>query len=72
MAAFSDEELTTFCYDFFRPVYEQFASRHVPSPIKFTGFWRNARNKDARRQLLARVKEANPYQYARFAGRLVN
>ena len=26
MAAFSDEELTTFCYDNFRPVYEEFAT----------------------------------------------
>ena len=25
-AAFSDEELTTFCFDNFRPVYEEFAT----------------------------------------------
>ena len=71
MAAFSDEELTTFCYDNFRPVYEEFATG-----MSRTGkVQRLVETCDRRGEiagLLARVERANPYQYDRFRNRLRN
>ena len=68
---FSDEELTTFCYDNFRPTYEEFATgmsrtgkvqwlvERCVVAARWTSYWRG-------------WSSANPYQYDRFRDRLVN
>jgi|WetSurMetagenome_2_1015567.scaffolds.fasta_scaffold70154_2 hypothetical protein len=71
MAAFSDEELTTFCYDNFRPVYEEFATgMSRTQKVQMLVAYCERRGEMA--GLLARVERANPYQYGRFAERLRN
>ena len=71
MAAFSDEELTTFCYDNFRPVYEEFATgMSRTQKVQLLVAYCERRGEMA--ELLARVERANPYQYGRFAERLRN
>ena len=71
MAAFSDEELTTFCYDNFRPVYEEFATgMSRTQKVQMLVAYCERRGEMA--ELLARVERANPYQYARFKDRLQN
>jgi formylglycine-generating enzyme required for sulfatase activity len=68
-AAFSDEELRTFCFDHYRPVYEQFAVGQSK------GAWVLALVEYADKhgmlnQLLAQVKAANPHQYEVFESRI--
>jgi hypothetical protein len=68
-AAFSDGELTTFCYDYFRPVYENFAvgmskGQKVQALIEHCG------RTEQLPALLERVEAANSAQYARFEARL--
>lgn len=71
MAAFSDEELTTFCYDNFRPVYEEFAGGMSRSQ-KVQRLVETCERKGQLAELLARVERLNPYQYGRFRSRLLN
>lgn len=71
MAAFSDEELTAFCYDFFRRVYDQF-SVGMSRPEKAQRLLADCESQGRTESLLARVQAANPHQYARFADRLCN
>jgi hypothetical protein len=71
LAAFSDEELTTFCYDNFRTVYEDFATgMSRTQKIQMLVAYCERRGEMA--ELLVRVERANPYQYARFRDRLRN
>ncbi len=71
MAAFSDEELTTFCFDYYRPVQEQF-STGMSRPDKVQRLVEHCERHGEMKQLLARVEQANPYQYNRFKDRLRN
>ena len=71
MAAFSDEELTTFCFDNFRPVYEEFATG-MSRTQKVQMLVEYCERRGEMAELLARVERANPYQYARFKDRLQN
>ena len=71
MAAFSDEELTTFCYDNFRPVYEEFATG-MSRTQKVQRLVETCERRGEMAELLARVERANPYQYNRFRDRLRN
>ena len=65
MAAFSDEELTTFCYDNFRPVYEEFTTG-MSRTQKVQRLVETCERRGEMEKLLARVERANPYQYTRF------
>jgi hypothetical protein len=69
MAAFGDEDLTTFSYDFFRRVYDQFAVG-MSKPDKVQRLLADCEKQGRMETLLARVKEVNPHQYARFEDRL--
>ncbi len=71
MAAFSDEELMTFCYDNFRPVYEEFTTG-MSRTQKVQRLVEYCVRRGQMAELLARVERANPYQYGRFAERLRN
>lgn len=71
LAAFSDEELTTFCYDYFPAVYGQF-STGMSRPQKVQRLVEHCGLNGQFAQLLARVEEANPYQYRQFKSRLRN
>ncbi|MCX6031179.1 MAG: hypothetical protein NT169_18010 [Chloroflexi bacterium] len=71
MAAFSDEEFTTFCYDCFRPAYDAFSiemSRRRKTQILVEHCERQGRMEE----LLAKIKRANPYQYGQLKNRLRN
>jgi hypothetical protein len=71
LAAFSDEELMTFCFDNFRPVYEEFtAGMSRTQKVQLLLDYCVRRGEMAK--LLAWVEQANSYQYGRFAGRLRN
>ena len=69
MAAFSDEELMTFCFDNFRPVYEEFATG-MSRTQKVQRLVETCDRRGEMVGLLARVERANLYQYGRFAERL--
>jgi hypothetical protein len=69
MAAFGDEELTTFCYDNFRPVYEEFAGG-MSRTGKVQRLVEHCERKGQMAELLGKVERANPYQYDRFRDRL--
>jgi DNA-binding NarL/FixJ family response regulator len=64
-AAFSDEELTTFCFDRFRSVHEQFGggmskSQKVQQLLDYCVRYSQLE------ELLKLIKECNPDQYRRF------
>lgn len=67
MAAFSDGELTTFAFDHFRPVYDDFASGMARS-AKVQRLVEYAEQRGETARLLALVRQANPYQYGRVMG----
>jgi hypothetical protein len=69
MAAFSDEELTTLCFDHFRPVYQEF-SAGMSMGQKTQRLLDHCERHDQFGKLLALVHERNPVQYARFEERL--
>jgi len=71
MAAFGDEELTTFCYDNFRPVYEEFTIG-MSRTQKTQRLVETCDRRGEIEKLLAGVARANPYQYDRFRNRLAN
>jgi hypothetical protein len=68
-AAFSDEELTTLCFDYFRPVYEEFAGG-MSKGQKIQRLLDYCLRREQVEDLLAAVREANPAQYRRFEERL--
>ncbi len=67
--AFSDEELTTLCYDHFRMVYEEFAAGMSKSQ-KIQRLLDYCVRHEQLECLLAVVKKQNPFQYLRFESRL--
>lgn len=68
-AAFDDQELTTLCFDHFRPVYEMFAAG-TSKPQKVHWLIDYCVRQGEINRLLAIVQQQNPRQYERFAGRL--
>jgi len=71
MAAFDDEELTTFCYDNFRPVHEEFTTG-MSRTQKTQRLVETCERRGEIEKLLAGVARANPYQYNRFKDHLRN
>lgn len=71
MAAFTDGELTNFCYDYFRPVYEQFAGG-MSKPDKVQRLIVFCENSGQVPQLLAQLKDSAAFQYGIFESRLHN
>ena len=71
LAAFSDEELMTFCFDNFRLVYEDFTTG-MSRTQKVQRLMEACDRRGEVAKLLARVERANPYQYARFRDHLRN
>jgi outer membrane protein assembly factor BamB len=68
-AAFSDQELTTLCFDHFHSVYENFGSG-MNKGRKIQLILDHCVRRGRVAELLNRVREHNPAQYARFEGRL--
>jgi hypothetical protein len=68
-AAFSDEEITTLCFDHFRTVYEDFASG-MSKGQKNQRLLDYCERQDQIEKLLAQVQKRNPNQYARFEPQL--
>jgi hypothetical protein len=68
-AAFADEELRTFCFDHYRAVYEQFVAGQGKGARVLT-LVEHADRRGLLNDLLARIKAANPYQYAQFERRI--
>ena len=68
-AAFNDDELTTLCFDYFRPVYQEL-STGMSTSQKIQRLLDYCERHDQIGKLLALVRERNPVQYARFEGRL--
>jgi hypothetical protein len=68
-AAFNDEELTTLCFDHFRPVYEEFAGG-MSKGQKVQRLLDYCTRQEQVDDLLAAVCKANPKQYQRFEGQL--
>jgi hypothetical protein len=69
IAAFSDEELTPLCFDHFRPVYENL-STGMTKGQKIQLLLDYCVRQQGLEELLKRIKERTPAQYARFASRL--
>lgn len=69
LAAFSDEELTTFCYDYFRAVYDEFTVGMSRS-AKAQRLVEHCERQGQMAALLAHVERLNPYQYGRFRARI--
>jgi outer membrane protein assembly factor BamB len=69
LAAFSDEELVTFCFDYFPAVYEELGGG-MGKGQKVQRLLDYCLRHGQMEELLARVREYNPAQYARFAARL--
>jgi hypothetical protein len=68
-ASFSDEELTTLCFDHFRPVYEDFASG-MSKGQKIQRLLDHCERQGQIDPLLVLVQKRNPAQYARFKSSL--
>ena len=68
-ATFDDEELTVLCFDHFRPVYEGFGSG-MSKGEKIQRLLDYCVRHGQVEELLKRVNERNPTQYARFQGQL--
>lgn len=66
--AFSDEELTTLCFDHFRVVYDNFSSG-MSKGQKIQLLLDHCTRHEQFDQLLPLVQERNPAQYARFESR---
>ena len=71
MAAFDDQELTIFCYDFFRRAHDRFTVG-MTKPQKVQLLLEECEKQGRMETLLAHVEEAYPFQYARFEERLCN
>ena len=68
-AAFSDEELTTLCFDHFRPVYDQF-STGMARTAKIQHLLEYAEKRPQVARLIELVEDLNPAQAAAHRGRL--
>ncbi len=68
-AAFSDGELTTLCFDHFRPVYDNFASG-MSKGDKIQRLLDYCIRHEQVEALLAAVQKANPAQYRKYEGSL--
>jgi hypothetical protein len=68
-AAFSDEDLTTLCFDHFRPVYENF-SAGMTKGQKIQLLLDHCARQEQTEELLDHVEDRNPIQYARFRDQL--
>jgi hypothetical protein len=68
-AAFNDEELTTLCFDHFRPVYEDFAGG-MSKGQKIQRLLDYCIRYEQVEALLAAAQKANPAQYRRFESSL--
>jgi CheY-like chemotaxis protein len=68
-AAFNDEELTTLCFDYFRPVYDDFAGG-MSKGQKVQRLLDYCSRREQVEALLAAVQRANPAQVRRFEDRL--
>ncbi|MBK9230497.1 MAG: hypothetical protein IPO15_06430 [Anaerolineae bacterium] len=68
-AAFSDEELTTLCFDHFRPVYDQF-STGMARTAKIQHLLEYAEKRQQVARLIELVEDLNPAQVAAHRGRL--
>ena len=68
-AAFSDEDLVTFCFDYFPAVHEELGSG-MGKGQKVQRLLEHCLRRGQMENLLARVRACNPAQYARFAARL--
>ncbi len=66
-AAFDDEALRTFCFDHFRPIYDDFAAG-MSKGEKVQRLLEYCERQDQVQYLLDEVSTANPRQYARFEG----
>lgn len=64
-AAFDDAELTTLCFDHFRPVYENFAAG-MSKGQKIQQLLDYCERHDLLDQLLRQVEQYNPAQYKKF------
>lgn len=64
-AAFNDEELSTFCFDHFRPVYDNFSSE-MGKGRKIQRLLDYCDHHDQLEKLLNLIEEHNPFQYTRF------
>jgi outer membrane protein assembly factor BamB len=71
IAAFSDEELTTLCFDHFRRVYEDF-STGMSKGQKIQLLLDHCMRHNRMTELLDSVKRRNPAQHGRFQDRLQN
>jgi hypothetical protein len=69
IAAFGDEEFTTFCYDYFRPAHDAF-SIGMSRPQKAQILVEHCERQGRMEELLTRIERANPYQYGQFRARL--
>lgn len=70
-ATFSDEELTTLCFDYFRPVYENF-STGMSKGQKIQLLFDHCTRREHISALLARLAEVRPQQYnKRFGGDMI-
>lgn len=69
VAAFSDGELTTLCFDHFQAVYADFSSG-MPRSEKIERLMGHCFRQSQMEALLAEVERRNPAQYDRFAGQL--
>lgn len=63
--ALSDEDLKTLCYDYFRPVYDEFGSQ-MSRQEKIQLLLEHCERRQQLDELLTYVKKTNPKQYNRF------
>jgi hypothetical protein len=69
--AFSDEEMTTLCFDHFHPVYERLSSG-MSKGQKIQYLLDHCSRREGFDRLVSLVQERNPAQYARFQRRLTD
>ena len=65
MAVFDDQDLTIFCFDYFRPVYDNFASE-MGHLLKIQLLIDHCEKHNKFDHLLTLVKQTNPVQYHQF------
>lgn len=70
-AAFSSEDLSVFCFDYFEPVYNEFTPQQTKS-ARIHLLLAYAQRQNRLEKLLSRVQRVNPDQYAAFEARLTS
>src|SRR3990172_10405237 len=68
-AAFSEEDLSNFCFDHYKPVYEQFTTGQTKS-TRVRLLITYAEKNNLIDDLLDKVKKKNPHKYGEFEPRL--